>query len=229
MAETTYRARVRFRKTGPLRHLSHLEVVHACERAARRARLPYAVTKGFSPHMRIAFGPALPVGTAGLGEYYDLWLMSYVPAAKVLELLVATTPNDLSPVAVAYAGEREASLTAALTIARYEVVIEGGNGFAESLAGSLEAIVSEGVLTVEHKGKQKVFELASTLPKEPEVSSFEGATVVHLTTRMGEQGSLRPETLVTTALARIGLEGRIASVTRTELLVEEEGSWRSPR
>lgn len=228
MAETTFRARVCFRKTGPLRHLSHLEVVRACERAARRARLPYAVTKGFSPHMRIAFGPALPVGTAGLGEYYDVWLRSYMPAKDVLANLTAATPENLAPVSVMYAGEREASLTAALTIARYEVVVEGGTGLAEGLAGSLAAIVAEGVFAVEHKGKQKVFELASTLPKEPEVSSVEGVTVVGLTTRMGERGSLRPETLVTTALAREGLEGRIASVTRTELLVEEEDSWRSP-
>lgn len=178
--------------------------------------------------MRIAFGPALPVGTAGLGEYYDVWLRSYMPAKDVLVNLTAATPENLAPVSVMYAGEREASLTAALTIARYEVVVEGGTGLAEGLAGSLAAIVAEGVFAVEHKGKQKVFELASTLPKEPEVSSVEGVTVVGLTTRMGERGSLRPETLVTTALAREGLEGRIASVTRTELLVEEEDSWRSP-
>jgi radical SAM-linked protein len=228
MAESTFRARVCFQKSGPLRHLSHLETVHACGRAARRARLPYAVTKGFSPHMRIAFGPALPVGTAGLGEYYDLWLRSYIPANDVLASLTSATPANLAPVNVVYVGERSASLTAALTIARYEVLVEGGEGLSESLAGSLAAIVAEGVFAVEHKGKQKVFELASTLPKEPEVSSVNGATVVRLTTRMGERGSLRPETLVTTALAREKLEGRIASVTRTELLVEEEDSWRSP-
>ncbi|KAF0207429.1 MAG: hypothetical protein FD171_1759 [Actinobacteria bacterium] len=178
--------------------------------------------------MRIAFGPALPVGTAGRGEYYDLWLRSYIPASDVLASLRSATPANLAPVNVVYVGERSASLTAALTIARYEVVVEGGEALAESLAGSLAAIVAEGVFAVEHKGKQKVFELASTLPKEPEVSSVEGVTVVRLTTRMGERGSLRPETLVTTALAREKLEGRIASVTRTELLVEEEDSWRSP-
>jgi radical SAM-linked protein len=178
--------------------------------------------------MRIAFGPALPVGTAGLGEYFDLWLRSYVPATSVLAMLVAATPENLAAVSVTYAGEREASLTASLTIARYEVVVEGGTGLAESLAGSLKAIVAEGVFAVEHKGKQKVFELASTLPKEPDVRSVKGAVVVSLATRMGERGSLRPETLVTTALARIGLDGRIVSVTRTELLVEEEDSWRSP-
>jgi len=228
MAEMTFRARVCFGKTGPLRHLSHLEVLRACERSARRAGLPYAVTKGFNPHMRVAFGPALPVGTAGLAEYYDVWLRSFVPAADVLASLTAATPTNLAPIAVKYAGDREPSLTAALTIARYEVVVEGGSELAGSLAGSLAALVTEGVFAVDHKGKQKVFDLASTLPKEPEVRSVEGDIVVRLTTRMGERGSLRPETLVTAALTRNGLEGRIASVTRTELLVEEEDSWRSP-
>jgi len=178
--------------------------------------------------MRIAFGPALPVGTAGYGEYYDVWLRSFVPATDVCASLVSATPENLAPLAVKYAGERDASLAAALTIARYEVVVEGGSELAGGLSDSLAAIVAEGVFAVDHKGKQKVFELASTLPKEPEVSSVEGATVVCLTTRMGERGSLRPETLVAAALTRIGLEKRIVSVTRTELLVEVEDSWRSP-
>ena len=57
-----FRLRVVFRKAGRLALLSHLEVARALERAVRRADLPYAVSQGFSPHMRIAFGAALPVG-----------------------------------------------------------------------------------------------------------------------------------------------------------------------
>ena len=65
MADMPFRLRVSFAKTGRLRFLSHLEVVHALERAVRRTELEYAVTQGFNPRMKIAFGPALPVGTAG--------------------------------------------------------------------------------------------------------------------------------------------------------------------
>ena len=50
-----FRLRFRFCKKGRLIMLSHLEVAHALERAVRRADLPFAVSQGFSPHMRIAF------------------------------------------------------------------------------------------------------------------------------------------------------------------------------
>ncbi len=53
--------------------LSHLELARALERAVRRAQLPFAVSQGFSPHMRIAFGAALPVGVGGTAEIFDLF------------------------------------------------------------------------------------------------------------------------------------------------------------
>lgn len=76
-----FRLRVTFRETGRLAMLSHLELARALERAVRRAQLPFAVSQGFSPHMRIAFGAALPVGVGGTAEIFDLFLTDYVPGA----------------------------------------------------------------------------------------------------------------------------------------------------
>ena len=74
-----FRLRVTFHETGRLAMLSHLELARALERAVRRAQLPFAVSQGFSPHMRIAFGAALPVGVGGTAEIFDLFLTDYVP------------------------------------------------------------------------------------------------------------------------------------------------------
>lgn len=218
-----FHLRVCFRKSGRLRHLSHLEVSRACERAARRAALPYAVSQGFTPRMRIAFGPALPVGTAGEREYYDVTLTRFVPPDDAFAALAAATVDDLGPVTCAYVSGKEKSLAASLTIAVYGVTVEGGIP-REELERSLEALMRVGTLTVEHKGKQKIFDLAETLPKEPEVTSSGNHPVVRMTVRMGEQGSLRPEVFVTAALGR---DTRVA-VTRTDLLTEHEGVWRRP-
>ncbi|WP_270297726.1 TIGR03936 family radical SAM-associated protein, partial [Eggerthella sinensis] len=59
------------------------------ERAVRRAGLPFAVSQGFSPHMKIAFGAALPVGVGGTHELFDGQLTRYVPADEALEALQA--------------------------------------------------------------------------------------------------------------------------------------------
>ena len=61
---TLFRLRVRYGKRDRLKYLGHLELIHTIERIVRRAGLPYAVTQGFSPHMRVGFSSALPVGTS---------------------------------------------------------------------------------------------------------------------------------------------------------------------
>ena len=88
------RLRVEYCKQGRLALLSHLEVARALERAVRRAGLPFAVSQGFSPHMRIAFGAALPVGIGGTCELFDLLLVRYVaPDAAVKALREASVPD----------------------------------------------------------------------------------------------------------------------------------------
>lgn len=217
-----YRLRVCFRKTGRLRHLSHLETARACERAARRAGLPYAVSQGFTPRMRISFGPALPVGTAGEREYYDLLLTRFVPPGDVLAALTGSCADDLAPVACGFVGMQDKSLAAALEIAVYDVTVEGGIPH-EEMKRSLSRFVAAGTFSVDHKGKHKVYDLTEALPKEPEVTSDDGHPLVRLWVRMGERGSIRPEALVRAAL---DTDVRL-TVTRTDLLVDD-GDWRRP-
>lgn len=60
---------------GPeLRFLSNLETMHMMERALRRAGIPFALTEGFNPHIRLSMGTVLPVGLWGKKEYFDLEL-----------------------------------------------------------------------------------------------------------------------------------------------------------
>ena len=190
--------------------------------------MPYAVTHGFNPHMRISFGPALPVGTAGEHEYFDVWLLAHVPAAEARDRLAATLAANLAPVMARYVNDKEPSLSAALTVAVYDVGVEGESDLGQSLRSSLASVVADGSLVVEHKGKSKVFEFASTLLKEPDVRSSAGRVVVTVSVRIGDHGSLRPEALVRAALDRSASNGRILSVTRTDLLIEEHGSLRRP-
>ncbi len=221
MADTAFRLRVTYGKTGRLRFLSHLEVARACERTIRRAGLEYAVTQGFNKRMKLAFGPALPVGTAGTAEVYDVWLKRFVAPDEVLDILRATTPAGLTPVRAHYVGEREASVAAAMTLADYEVVIGHPDRGPGRLAEALGDVVSSGALEIEHKGARKVYDLAVCLPEGARVREEDGRSVVSLTVRMGAQGSLRPDALVREALLRADMSEQPMSVTRTGLRPEE--------
>lgn len=229
MTPGEFRLRVCYQKAGRLRWLSHLEVLRAIERIVRRSGLQVAVTQGFSPHMKIAFGPALPVGTAGLREYADIWLTRYTVAEEALQRLRSSAPPDLVPIEAGYVNERSPSLTAALTIGLYELRVTGEEIDPTAVHAALERVVERGELRVEHKGKTKVFDLARSVPKDVRVEDVDGGAAIELSVRMGPEGSLRPEALIRAALTDAGIQASAVHTTRLDLLVEDDGGvWSRP-
>ena len=168
VADTTFRLRVTYGKSGRLSYLSHLEVVRACERAVRRADLPYAVTQGLYPKDEGGVRTR-PAGRdrGGWRRRYDVWLTRFVPAGGGARPARGGHPGRLSPMAAVYVPESEPSLSAALTIADYEVKVQVRAGAGRSERRGMEAVLSDGALEVQHKGKDKVYDLATVLPKEP--------------------------------------------------------------
>ena len=69
-AKPTARAkfRIRFRKSGELRWLSHHDLMDCVERMLRRAALPYRSTQGFHPKPRMVFALSLALGIVGCAE-----------------------------------------------------------------------------------------------------------------------------------------------------------------
>jgi radical SAM family uncharacterized protein/radical SAM-linked protein len=68
------RVRLGFRKLGRMAYHGHLDLVRLFPRLFRRLSLPLHYSEGFNPKPQMTFTPALPLGTASLGEYLDLKL-----------------------------------------------------------------------------------------------------------------------------------------------------------
>src|SRR5439155_20976241 len=66
------KVRLRFRKGGDLRLVSHHDLMRCFERMLRRAGLPYRSTAGFNPKPRLVFASALPLGVVGCEEVVEL-------------------------------------------------------------------------------------------------------------------------------------------------------------
>ncbi len=81
--------RIRFRKCGDLRFLSHHDLMRAFERMLRRAALPFRSTEGFHPHPRLVFALSLPLGVVGLDEAVELELLQELPPEEVFSRLGA--------------------------------------------------------------------------------------------------------------------------------------------
>ncbi len=68
--ETHIKYLVNYSRTGRICFLGHLEFLRLIFRALRRADITTNFTKGFNPTPKVSFGPALPVGTESLAEFF---------------------------------------------------------------------------------------------------------------------------------------------------------------
>jgi len=213
-----YRLRVAYAKQGRGAYLSHLELIRALERTVRRAGLPSASTQGFSPHMKIAFGPALGVGVGSLCEHFDVILREYIDAEEALERLKSAAPDVLPMTDCDYVSAKEPSLSAAVTILKYQVIIDG------DVTVRTE---TPSVIEVQQKDKAKTYETLTVLPEGISVMHAPGVAILNFTIRATPQGTLRPDSLVAYLLGEE--TDASVSVLRTAALVEgEDGAWRDP-
>lgn len=179
METRVFRLRVVYRMGGRLALLSHLEVTHALERIVRRAGLPFALSQGFSPHMKIAFGGALPVGIGGEREVFDLQLVDYVASAKALAALQGASPRDLMPVECFYVEPKSAAASVAYPFSVYEAVYDR----------PLDDVSWPAEIEVVRKKKAKRLVVADYLAGEPVV---DGCTLT-FQLESKDTGNLRPD------------------------------------
>ncbi|MBI5235346.1 MAG: TIGR03960 family B12-binding radical SAM protein [Deltaproteobacteria bacterium] len=99
-ASIAYRLRFRFSKTGPARLLSHLELINALLRAARRAGLPLAYSQGFHPLAKLSFASSLPVGLESEAEVMDMELRP--ENGKILPDEALSRLNRQSPIGIEF-------------------------------------------------------------------------------------------------------------------------------
>ena len=195
-APRVFRLRSTFIERDRLAMLSHLEVAHALERTVRRAGLPFAVSQGFSPHMKIAFGAALPVGVGSTCEVFDLQLREYVPAGEALAALQQASVPDLMVQDSRYIEKSAPAASVAFPFSTYEVRFDA----------SVDSITVPEQIAVVRKRKEKTLDVAEFLV-QPFALQGDRAT---FTLEAKPTGSLRPDVL----LQHCGLAANVVSVTR---------------
>ena len=67
---------VHYSRIGNVCYLGHLEILQVIFRSLRRASIETNYSQGFNPSPKISFGPALPVGTESLAEFFIMDLPS---------------------------------------------------------------------------------------------------------------------------------------------------------
>ncbi len=90
--DETWHYVIRYTKTGDLRFVSPRDWTDTLKRAVRRAGLPAAYSRGFSPSMKISTSPPLPFGIASEAEYLQLSLTENIAPAELFAALDRALP-----------------------------------------------------------------------------------------------------------------------------------------
>lgn len=90
------RVRIRFRKEGDLRLISHRDLVRTFERLFRRAGLRLSMSEGFHPKARMSYPSALALGIEGRDEVMEFELAEHVHAGDLIERLSSQAPPGLT-------------------------------------------------------------------------------------------------------------------------------------
>ncbi|MDR1291368.1 MAG: TIGR03936 family radical SAM-associated protein [Planctomycetaceae bacterium] len=78
------RVRIRFSKSGNLRYIGHKDLLRAFVLLFRRAGLPFAMSGGFHPKIKMSFPSALALGIEGFDEVLELELKESVDNSVLL-------------------------------------------------------------------------------------------------------------------------------------------------
>jgi len=84
-----------FQKKDQLIYISHLDLMTLMRRAIRRADLPFVLTKGFTPRVKINVPKALKLGISSSNEEMTIWLTENIKDADVVDVINKELPEGI--------------------------------------------------------------------------------------------------------------------------------------
>ena len=166
------RVRVKFKKMGDMRFLSHLELKETVARALRRASLPVRYSGGFHPMPKINFLNPLPVGIESECEYVDIEFSGGVQAVKIPERLNADFDKGLEFLNASVISLQLPALSATMKRSKYIIRVKNGPLSSEDLAidfnglgGLVKDFVNQSTidLQIQRKGKTRDIDIKPLL------------------------------------------------------------------
>ncbi len=96
-----FKYKVSYQRRGIICLLGHLEILQLVFRAIRRAGIETHFSQGFNPSPKISFGPAMPVGTESLCEYFIMDLPALLSnSSQTVDELDCQLPEGLTVTAI---------------------------------------------------------------------------------------------------------------------------------
>ena len=214
-----------FEKSPRLRHIGHLDIQRAFQRALRRSGLPVSYSKGFNPHILLTFASALSTGYAGTHEIMEVQLEREVTPEAFVNAMNGAMPPDMQLSSAKVLPDQHVALMAAVAAADYTITLVNGDD-AQLIAAKLDAFLAqESILTMRRtKSGMKETDIRPLI----HTLTMEG-NAVHAVMTLTERLACKPGMLLDALSAFCGMEAAPrAMVVRNRLLGLDDNGALAP-
>ena len=221
-----------FRKGDALRHLGHLDLQRAMQRALRRSGLPVRYSRGFHPHMLTAFASALAVGVSSDEEIVEVALDAAtepIDADDCLARMNAVLPEALRATKAVLVEDSHPARMGLLKQAGYAARLPGADvpALFDALSAAVQAFLAEHeVMALRVSKRKEALVNIRPMVHALTVAAEEGGVRFEMRLSLEETATLKPDLLLSTLWERAGLppEGMPAPrLRRTGLFGVREG------
>ena len=217
-----YTARVRYRKRGLLRFVGHLSTARTLLRAIRRAGIQGAYSQGFSPKLRLSFGPPLPLGCTSDWEYFDIRLAQESEPGSIRRRLQSRLPEGLSVEEVELLSGKPPSLATAFWAVEYEIELPTGLRLSPERMETLDT--ERGRSTSESKSCGGCGRISDRIVRASAREKEGGKQVVSLVLRQYPSGGGRLKEVVGECLGLQRLDVERARIHKSKVYLKGEGA-----
>ena len=206
-----------FEKSPRIRHIGHLDLMRAMQRALRRSGLPVKFSQGFNPHLLLTFAAPLSFGMPGRREVMEIPLAHDVSEEEFLHALNAALPPELPCLSARIVDDKHAAPMASLYAAEYEIAIDPEG---EELMNAVDALMAKESVMALRKTKSGE-KMTDIRPMIYELSAC-GENKLHCILALCEKATCKPELLLDALTQEAGLEQKPrVTVTRLQLYGEQ--------
>ena len=206
-----------FEKSPRLRHIGHLDLMRAMQRALRRSGLPLRYSQGFNPHILLTFAAPLSVGMPGRRETMEVPIEGEMTGEAFLEKLSAALPPDLPCLSARPVDDRHPAPMAQLAAAVYQAELDE---VPQGMGETIQKYLAQQEIPAVRKTKTGM-KPCDIRPMIYDLS-LTGDTL-RFTLALCEKATCKPDLLLDSLFFFAGLDRPRALVTRTRLLGERDG------
>ena len=193
-SDAVQRLQIRFAAEGPLKYVSHLDLMRVWERVCKRAGLPLATSHGFSPRPKIALAAPLAVGATSEAEILDVLLTERVDLASTMSDLSEELTPGLRLLEIRESPLKQSSLQSMLQAACYDVEIPDQRSAQEWQQAVDDLLARDEIPWTHQRGKEtKSYDLRPLILGIEVREVSDGVASLHMRLRNDERGAGRPE------------------------------------